>query len=265
MNARIAILAALAAIAVAACGSAAGATSVPSPLGDSSGLDGRTFLSTSIEGRTLVAGSRVRLAFDAGKVGASAGCNSMSGAYSIAGGHLKVAEMSTTEMGCDAALMAQDQWLAGFLADTAATLSGDTLKLTAGGVTLTLTDRVVADPDRQLAGTHWLLDSIVNGDVVSSVPVGVTASITFADGNVAISTGCNTAGGTAAIGNGTVKLGDITMTTMACAGDAWVVESAMVAALKGEVAWSIKASALTIGPAGHELVFRADSTAVPTA
>jgi heat shock protein HslJ len=260
MNARPAILAAIATISVAACATGGGQGVPSSPAAASSGLDGRTFLSTSIEGRTLVAGSRVRLVFEDGKVGATAGCNSMSGAYSIADNHIRVPEMSTTEMGCDADLMAQDQWLAGFLRDASIVLAGDALRLTAGDVTLTLADRVVADPDRPLAGTRWVLDAIVDGEVVSSVPAGVTASITFTDGKVAISAGCNSGGGKAAIGAGKVTFGEVILTEMACAGDASAVESAVLAALKGEVPWSIEASALTIGPAGHELVFRAEAT-----
>ena len=46
-------------------------------------LDGRTFLSTGVQGQTLVPGSTIRLSFKDGQLGISAGCNRMGGAYSI--------------------------------------------------------------------------------------------------------------------------------------------------------------------------------------
>ena len=75
-----------AALLFGACGGGSSAspqpsTSSPSGASGQGGLEGRTFLSTSIEGRALVAGSRVRISFQENRVGASAGCNSMSGSY----------------------------------------------------------------------------------------------------------------------------------------------------------------------------------------
>ncbi|MCJ7710858.1 MAG: META domain-containing protein, partial [Chloroflexi bacterium] len=95
-------------LALAAC---SGAASTPSPLPEPSGdpgadLDGRTFLSTDISGRTLVAGSRVRMTFQAGSLSANAGCNAMSGGYEVVDGRLRTGPMATTEIGCEEPLMA---------------------------------------------------------------------------------------------------------------------------------------------------------------
>jgi heat shock protein HslJ len=164
------------------------------------GLDGRTFLSTAIDGRALVAGSRVRLTFDGGSIGASAACNSMGGPYAVDGGVLRAPQLATTEMACDPALMAQDQWLASLLDGAAITLDGDTLTLAKDGVTVTLVDREVADPDRPLEGTSWVVEGLVSGESVSSIPVGVRASLTFSDGQVAVQV-CNTGSGPATVGD----------------------------------------------------------------
>ncbi len=111
-------------------------------------LESRTFLSTQVQGHDLVAGTHVRLSFKDGQVGINAGCNLMSGAYQIVDGRLVVGNMATTQMGCEAPLMAQDQWVGAFVSGATVTLAGDALTLRNGDITMTLKDREVADPDR---------------------------------------------------------------------------------------------------------------------
>ncbi len=252
----------LAALLLAACtGAGASATPVPTdgPPGASGrqGLEGRTFLSTAIQGRTLVPGSQVRLSFEAGRIGASAGCNSMGGAYAIDGDLLVARQLATTEMACDPPLMEQDQWLASLLGGATIGLDGDTLTLAADGVRLTLLDREVADPDRPLTGTRWVVDGLVSVDAVSSVPAGVIAALIFDADRVEVEAGCNTGAGPVAIDDGTLTFGPIALTEMACAGDAWVVEQAVTAVLRGQVAYAIEADALTLDAGGVGLVLRA--------
>ncbi len=92
-------------------------------------LDGRTFLSTKVDGPALVAGSVVRVTFRDGGVAVHAGCNSMSGSYRIDGDRLVVGQLATTEMACEPDLMAQDQWVAGLLNGATIALDGNTLTL----------------------------------------------------------------------------------------------------------------------------------------
>ncbi len=243
-------------------GTAPAPTSVPRssaspPASNAQGIDGRIFLSTGLAGRDLVAGSRVRLGFAAGQISASAGCNSMGGPYSIAAGRLSVGGLAMTEMGCDQALMAQDQWLAGLLDGAAVALDGDTLTLSKGGVVLTLLDRRVADPDRPLLGTRWVLDGMVSGGAVSSVPVGITAAITFADGRVSVETGCNSGGATVEVTDTTLAFGPLSLTKRGCPGDAASVERAVTAVLAGTIGYRIEADALILDTGAAGLTFRA--------
>jgi heat shock protein HslJ len=257
------------ALLVGACYASPGTSPTPSPSANGSGslppgqgavpagLEGRTFLATGITGRALVPGSQVRLAFQGGQVSATAGCNSMSGAYSLANGMLIAGQLATTEMACDPPLMAQDRWLAELLGGAGVTLAGDTLTLERSGMVLTLVDREVADPDRPLEGTRWVVDGIVAGDAVSSVPAGVTAAITISEGQVSVEAGCNTGGGTVEVADGTLTFGPIALTKMACAQDAMAVEQAVVAALTGRVAYTVEAGILTLGADDAGLVLRA--------
>jgi len=220
-------------------------------------LDGRTFLSTSVTGHDLVSGSTVRLSFDAGQLGASAGCNQMGGAYQVVDGRLRIGSMMTTDMGCAAPLMAQDTWVGSFLGGATVALAGDTLTLTNGDTTMTLTDREVADPDRPLEGTRWVLDGFITGDAVSSVAAGVNAAVTIADGRMDVEAGCNTGGATVSSTASTLSIGPMALTKMACPPDAMAVEQAMTSVLSGDVGYTIEADVLTMTAGPNGLTFRA--------
>jgi heat shock protein HslJ len=162
---------------VSACSLSIGASPAPS-------LDGKTYLSTDVQGVALVPGSRIQLTFASGEVNANGGCNSIGGPYTIAGDRFTVTRMASTAMGCEAPLLEQDKWLVKLLEDAKMALAGDTLTLDNGQVRLTLLDREIATPDKPLVGTDWVLDSILDGDTVSSVPAGVTASMRIVEGQL---------------------------------------------------------------------------------
>lgn len=261
------VLAITAIVVLGACSSGAGGGGSPSPSGPPGGtgpgldaLDGRTFLSTDVTGRALVPGSTIRLSFGDGKIGASAGCNSMSGPYRIEDGILRAGSLATTEMACDQPLMAQDTWVAALLDGSTITLDGDTLTLAQGDTSVTFLDREVADPDLELLGTRWILDGIIEGDAVSSVPVGVTAALTFANGTVQVEAGCNQGGGPVAVDETarTLEFGSIGLTKMACGPGAMAVEQAVLAAIGGGATFEIEARSLTIRAGGLGLMLRAE-------
>jgi heat shock protein HslJ len=229
---------------------------------------GRTFLSTSVteNGRPkpLVAGTRITLNFftDGHRLGAQAGCNQMSGPASFEDGRLLVSDMATTEMGCDPPRHAQDEWLSQFLTGKPAwARSGSTLTLDNGTTRIVLEDRELADPDRPLKGTKWMVDTIIDGETASSVPAGVEAFLAFEDDNrVGGNAGCNTMGGNAVIheDRSTITFSEIITTRMACDDDRMRVERAVLATLDGDVAYGIEADVLRLdGPAGHGLRLRA--------
>lgn len=248
--------------ALAACSVA----SAPSPPPSSPGatvpsLDGHTYLSTAVEGATLVPGTRVRLTFADGGLNASGGCNTMGGRYAIDGGRLTAGQLSITEMACDDARQQQDEWLARLLGGAAIDLQSDVLTLAEGTVRLTLLDEEVATPDQPLEGTSWVLDGIVAGDAVSSVPSGVTAVIQVAGGRVQVNAGCNTGGGTVVVAADaappTISFGPIGLTKMACQPEVMAVESAIASVLTGTVGYAIDGDALTLTAGDRGLTFRA--------
>lgn len=134
------------AVALAACssgrGGAAEAELPGAPDATVDDLDGRTFLSASVDGHDLVDDTAITLTFTADSISANARCNTMNGSYTIDDGALTIApNMIQTAMACAADLMAQDTRLSGFLqAGPEATFTNDVLTLENDGTTIVLGD-----------------------------------------------------------------------------------------------------------------------------
>jgi heat shock protein HslJ len=254
-------MALLVAATLAACGSDADTRSGGDPTttvgGGGSDLAGTTFESTSVSGHELVEGTRIRLTFDDQSMGANAGCNTMSGPYSFAGGTLQWTDApAATMMGCEADLQAQDEWLVALLTEgVEAEPDGDLLTLTSDTVTIELQ----AEVDASLTGTTWTLESTIDGDTASSVPAGVEPpTLEIADdGTVSLFAGCNRGSGTVVFTGATMTFEPLALTRMACEGEASAVEATVVAVLDGSVDVAIEGDSLTITNGDRGLVYRA--------
>jgi heat shock protein HslJ len=215
---------------------------------DASMLMGREFLVTAASGLTLVPDTVVRLTFTDEQLGISAGCNSMGTTWSIDQGRLTTGtDMGSTAMACDQPRMDQDAAIASFIVSSPeATLVDDTLTLATADITLTLTDREVADPDRPLVGIVWIADTLMTDDAVSTLPQGATATLTIADGIAAVSTGCNSGSAPVTITGDVITFGPMTLTEIGCEGDAAALEQIVVSTLRGELTVTIEAGRLTL-------------------
>ena len=249
-------------LALVACSSGGGAATA-APSGDpaaapatSEALDGKTFVSTGMTGATLVEGSTVTLGFDGNRISVSAGCNQANGAYEIVDGVVKLGLLATTEMACEAPLMAQDTLITSFLDGSTATLAGDTLTFTKGDVTLTLLDKEVATPDGTLEGPRWVVTDVQTGSTVSTVPAGATAALTFGPRTVAVEAGCNSGSGAYTVDGDTITFGPIALTMMACPADKMALEATVLSVLQGQATYEIDANTLRLvnEPNGLHLV-----------
>ncbi|WP_164737212.1 META domain-containing protein [Georgenia sp. SYP-B2076] len=132
MRRRSAAAAVVAGALLAACAAAAG--------GAAPDLAGKSFVSSGVRGHDLVAGTDVRLLFGQDTISVNAGCNTLTGAATWAGGVLAVdAHMAQTMMACSGELTDQDDWLKVLLtSDPAVALEGRTLTIgdDAEGLTL---------------------------------------------------------------------------------------------------------------------------------
>jgi heat shock protein HslJ len=163
-------------------------------------------------------------------------------------------------MGCDPQRDAQDQWLVGLLgANPAISLVGTDLTVTSGSVVLTLRDREVVEPDAQLVGPIWTVESIIAGETVSSVPAGAMATLRLQpDGTIQVNAGCNRGSGTWTTVGAGIEVGPLMLTKMACQKDPATLEAAVLAVLEADtIAVTIDGPLLTLQAGGQGLVLRA--------
>ena len=255
------LLLAVSLVLVACSGGGGAATAAPSSdpaaaPATSEALDGKTFISTGMTGAALVEGSTVTLGFEGNRISVSAGCNQANGAYEIVDGVVKLGLLATTEMACEAPLMAQDTLITSFLDGSTATLAGDTLTFSKGAVTLTLLDKEVATPDGTLEGPRWVVTDVQTGSTVSTVPAGATAALTFRPRTVAVEAGCNSGSGAYTVDGDTITFGPIALTMMACPADKMALETAVLSVLQGQATYAIDANTLRLvnEPNGLHLV-----------
>jgi heat shock protein HslJ len=204
--------------------------------------------------RPLVPGTRIRLGFGTdGQLTVSAGCNTLGATYRLDAGTLRTSGGAMTEIGCAQPAQAQDEWVFAFvLSGPAATLNGNELTLTQGDLVGRFLDREVADPERPLVGTTWVVSTILSGDTASSIPQGIRATLRFgADGDVTVDTSCNTGGGTYRVDGANISFGPIALTKKACPGAPADMERSVVATLNADhPTYEIDASTLWIKSAG---------------
>ena len=230
-------------------GSAAGAGGLPAE------VLGATFVATEVTGQySMVPGSTISLTLEDTTVAARAGCNNIFGPYTVEGDVLKVAQMGSTMMACDPALMKQDQWLSTFLASGPRwTYDGGSLQLSNGTDTMQLTEALSGAG--AVPGVGWKLVGLISksGSTVSSVDAGLSPWIEFDGSTVTLNTSCNSGSGKAEIGDTTITFGPITLTQRACMPPSSDVEDAMTAVLQGVTNYTV-----TDDPSGVLLVIMSE-------
>jgi heat shock protein HslJ len=206
-------------------------------------FEGITFVATEVTGaHTIVPGSTITLTFEKGALSARAGCNSMFGQYTITGGVLSAPQLASTLMACDDALMAQDTWLAAFLASSPTwTYENGTLTLTNGTDTIAMTK--APSGAEALEATGWKLVGLnsktATANSTTAVDPTLTAWVRFNGTEVAYNTSCNVGGGSAEVADDTITFGALRSTLVFCDGASGQTEMAMNAVMQGTTTYKI--------------------------
>lgn len=218
-------------------------------------LAGRVFLAQRVtEGgkpRALVAGSSLMISFHEGsRVGASAGCNSLGGRYTVDGGSLVISDAAITEKACRD-VMDQEAWYMGFLESRLAiTRNGDALVLEGGDTRIEFLDREVATPDVALEGRTWTVDTIITSQSASHAAWPRPATLVFEAGGVlVVDAGCNGGKGSYRVAGKELTFESVGLTELACADPlARELETAVVSVLSGPqpVTWEITVDRLSL-------------------
>jgi heat shock protein HslJ len=254
-------------LALCACGNEAGAgAGSGSGAGSDAGaaLAGRTFVSTSIvengKPRPLLPGTQARVQFTTnGRISWNAGCNSSETSVSTADQHLSLGtEITSTLMGCPGDRQEQDGWMGGVLTKKPSwKLDGSKLVLTTSSTTISLIDKEAVTPKPALDATKWKLTTAVTGTTASNQAGFAKVWLTLNGERVTGSTGCNEFQGTVARSAGQLTFGELATTRRACTGDAATVEALVLKALKGDLAYRIDGSTLSLRNANGGLDFTA--------
>jgi heat shock protein HslJ len=228
------------------------------------------FVSAPSSGFDLVTGTQVRLGLTGGNLSASAGCNSLGARYRIDQGTLDIDDLMATAMGCADELMAQDDRLAALLSGRpAVTASPDGFTLTAGdGTTLVMVDRSVSEPDLNLEGPVWVLDSVVSDDTATGSTGFDSVELTLTDGMMTVTTACSSGFARYAMNDdGTLTVDPLALTATVdsggsgdpgspgCSGsEVAEAETALAQVVDGPVTASVTGSQLTLSGNGTALV-----------
>jgi heat shock protein HslJ len=207
----------------------------------------------------IVLDAPITLTVDGTQIGGRSACNHYGGEIVVEGGRPKFSLMSMTEMACAEPVMAAEAAFVAVLPRVVgAARDGDRLTLTGPGVELVF-DRLAPVPLADLVGTDWVLDSMVTGDVVSSV-AGAPATLRLdAAGTFTGSTGCRTFSGRWVEANGGITPTDLGMDQTDCPPALAGQDGNVVGVLEG-FRVSIDGQTLTLtGERGNGLIYRAAS------
>lgn len=166
----------------------------------------------------IPADAPITMTIDRDEVGGRAACNTYGGEITLDGDRIGFGAMSMTEMGCDPAIMqAESAYLAALNEVERWNRQGENLTLTGEAVELTY-ELIPPTPDAPLVGTTWRLDGLVDGDAVSSTMGDPATLLLRDDGRLTGTTGCRTFEGRYELGDGTVRVTDLTNDDRACPG-----------------------------------------------
>lgn len=203
---------------------------------DAAALGSGSLVSTEVVGHELVDGTAVHLGFDAGTMSASAGCNTLFGAYDVTDGVLRwPAEPAATMIGCDEELAAQDDWLRDLLTTgVEATTDGAGLELSAGEVSLTMEPEPEADLE-SLLGRTWSVVGTISDGSTSRLPARVRTPrlVVGTDGLARLDTGCNTGRTRVRVDRTSITFSPPTTTRAGCPEPDSVVEQVVLSVVDG--------------------------------
>ena len=193
----------------------------------------------------------VTLRLESGRLTGFAGCNNFSGSYQLAGDRLTIGPVASTQMACpEPGSSIENAFHAALAGTLRVEVDGDSLTTTAAsGATL----RFMREPPPQLAGVDWKVTSFNNNrHAVVGVIGEPSIQMSFKDGQVSGSAGCNRFHGTYATEGNKVQLGPLATTRRACEEPLMTQEREFLAALASAVTWSIDGNVLDMHRADGE-------------
>lgn len=238
----------------------AGCCRVPAvPAPTAATLEGANWRLAALPGHTVPAGNGAPMArFEGGRVSGFSGCNRFTGGYTVDRDRLTIGNLAGTMMACPEPAMAVEKAFLSSLSGTlAANVEGKRLSLTpaAGGTPL----QFELEPKPSLAGIEWEVTGYNNGrQAVVGPLVGTRLSITFKDGKVSGSSGCNNFHGPFKVDGNALAIGPLATTRKLCSAEGVMAqEREFIAALQTATIWTIDRGMLDVHRKDGERVLTA--------
>ena len=199
---------------------------------------------------------RATLVLDGGQLSGISFCNHYTGTYRLDGDALEIDGLGGTEMGCEPDVMAAEvAYLTALGGAVTARLEAEELVLSGEDRTLRFR-RPAPVPTSALAGTDWVLDTLVEGETVSSVASGSTLRLE-ADGTVGGTTACRTFSGTWTAAGSALTVTDLVTDDRACPEELRRQDEHELAVLGNPTTLEITEDRLSLtGAAGTGLIYR---------
>jgi heat shock protein HslJ len=194
-----------------------GACAAPAePTADPTGIPWE-LVSGTVDGTevTLVGSHPVTLTISDEEIGGTAACNGYGATVTVSGSTIEIGELASTAMACapDEVMESETQYLEALPRVEEFTSTASRLTLTGEGVELSfiaLPQVTIAD----LTGEVWVLESLIQGAIVSNAAGDRATLELYTDGSMLGSTGCRSLHGSY-----TVDGAEVVMTEMSAEGE----------------------------------------------
>jgi heat shock protein HslJ len=202
---------------------------------------------------------RITLVLEGSRIGGTSACNSYGGELSVEGGRLRIVDLAQTAMACvdEGAMTAEAIYMTGLGAADSIALDGDELLVRGPGVELRFME-LAPPPTADLVDTVWILDTLVKGEVASSVPGDPPTLELRSDGTLRGGTGCREFGGTWTEQGDEIVTTRFEVTDQACPAELAGADQHVLGVIGDGFRATIDGDRLTLaGGAGAGLVYRA--------
>lgn len=232
-----------------------------SALASAATIEGQAWRLASLPGHdlgVLGAGQYLTARFEAGRVSGFSGCNRFMGSYTVDRDQLTLGQLAGTMMACPGAAMAIEGAFKGSLAGTLRyAILDDRLTLTpVSGAPLVFD----LEPKPVLEGVKWEVTGFNNGrQAVVSAVLGTKLTLSFKDGTLSGSSGCNTFRASYKAEENRIVVGPAMATRKMCSGKGVMEqERQFLVALETAVKWDISRGMLDMHRADGERVLTAN-------
>lgn len=236
------------------------AAPAPSPTPPVS-LAGTSWTVLAVNGAPVNPSAVPTLEFSAEQVSGTGGCNRYFGGYTLTGANLVIAQLGSTQMACDPAVMdAEQEFLSALQEAATVRLNGADLEIldSPGTVLVAASPAPVATP-APLLGTTWTLTTFIEGEAAGSLLADTTITLVIAADTVS-GKACNTYRGQVTQDGSAFAVGPLATTKMACPEDGVMAQEARYLDVLGKVtSMTLNAAGLTLTtPDGQALVYSAE-------